>query len=361
MADKSFHILYVDDEPNNLTVFKATFRRSYKVFLANSGEEAIKILGEHDIHLIITDQRMPEMTGVEFLTEIRSSFPDPVRMILTGFSDVESIIDAINDGQVSRYITKPWDEQELRMAIENAREVFNLRRKNNELFVELQSRLEEQERTVQVFQQYVPEQVVKKVLTSSPESIYEGELRDVSAMFCDIRGFTQLSEELPAKDVVGILNHYYRMMTEVVEKHGGTVNQFVGDEVFAVFGAPIALHEHELKASLCGIEMVQTLDKINEICRNEYNKEIQVGIGINSGEVITGNMGSRAKLAYSVIGDTVNTAKRIESLTATRLNSVLIGESIYEKVQGHLKATPLEPIMVKGKKNKIQVYELVFP
>ena len=129
MIDKSFHVLYVDDEPHNLSAFRARFRRHYKIFVAGSGEEAINLLRDNFIHLIITDQRMPGMTGVEFLSKIRIDFPDPIRMILTGFSDTEAIINAINDGQISRYITKPWNEKELHIAIENAREVYQLRAK----------------------------------------------------------------------------------------------------------------------------------------------------------------------------------------------------------------------------------------
>lgn len=359
MADKSFHILYVDDEPNNLTVFRSTFRRSYKVLLASSGAEAIEVLKENKVHLIITDQRMPEMTGVEFLAKIRADFPDPIRMILTGFSDVESIIDAINEGQVSRYITKPWNDKELGMAIENARELSILREKNKSLFQELQLKLEEQERTLQVFQQYVPEPVVKKVLSGTAESIFEGEQRKVSVLFCDIRGFTSLSEELAPKKVVEILNHYYRVMTEVIESFGGTVNQFVGDEVFAVFGAPMAQNKHELQASLCSAEMIRKLADLNDMLKESYGCEIHVGIGINSGEVITGNMGSKAKMAYSIVGDTVNTGKRIESLTQEHKDRIFISESVYQEVQDHVEAKALGPIAVKGKKEKIQVYELV--
>ncbi|MEM7371507.1 MAG: adenylate/guanylate cyclase domain-containing protein [Bacteroidota bacterium] len=359
MIDKSFHILYVDDEKHNLSAFRALFRRSYNIFIANSGPEAIEILHENSIHLIITDQRMPGMTGVEFLGKIRIDFPDPIRMILTGFSDTEAIIDAINKGQVSRYITKPWNDKELHMEIESARELYQLRAKNKSLFRELQQRLEEQERTVQIFQRYVPEPVVKKVLSSSPDSIFEGEQRAVSVLFCDIRGFTSLSEQLPPRQVVGILNHYYRMMTEVVESYGGTVNQFVGDEVFAVFGAPMAQKDHEEQATLCAIEMIRTLDALNEICLESYQCEIHIGIGVNSGEVVAGNMGSSAHMAYSVVGDTVNTGKRIESLTKTKYDTIFISESIYRKVQDRVKARAHEPIAVKGKKEKIKVYEVL--
>ncbi len=137
MSLKDIHILYVDDEQNNLTAFKATFRRDFKIYTAISAAEGIKILDEEDIHILITDQRMPVMTGVEFLESILEKYPDMIRILLTGYTDIEAVIDAINKGQVYRYITKPWDETELRMTINNAFEVYNLKKENKELLVKL--------------------------------------------------------------------------------------------------------------------------------------------------------------------------------------------------------------------------------
>src|SRR6185312_5301415 len=109
MSNKKFSVLYIDDESHNLTAFMAEFRRYYNVFTTTSAREAIGILQKNDIDVIITDQRMPEMTGVQFLEAVISEFPNPVRMILTGFSDIDAITKAINTGSVLRYITKPWD------------------------------------------------------------------------------------------------------------------------------------------------------------------------------------------------------------------------------------------------------------
>ena len=130
-------ILYVDDEEDNLTVFKSTFRREFTIYLAKSGAEGIEILKNNEIHIIITDQRMPEMTGIQFLESVNGVYPDCIRMILTGFSDVEAIIEAINKGKVFRYITKPWNKEELRMTINNAFENYELKVKNSKLIEDL--------------------------------------------------------------------------------------------------------------------------------------------------------------------------------------------------------------------------------
>lgn len=141
-------ILYIDDEENNLLTFKSSFRRLYEVHTAISALEALEILEKEPIQLIITDQRMPDMTGTEFLAKIIPKFPDLIRMILTGFSEIGSIIEAINKGQVYRFILKPWDREELKMTIDNALEAFHLRQKNKELLSNLQKYNEELEQKV---------------------------------------------------------------------------------------------------------------------------------------------------------------------------------------------------------------------
>lgn len=136
--EEKIRILYIDDEENNLLAFKASFRREFKVFTAISAKAAREILEKEEIHIIITDQRMPEQTGVEFLESILDVYPEPIRMLLTGYSDIEAVIDAINKGRIYRYISKPWNETDLRMNIENAFEVFRLRRENKQLVEKLQ-------------------------------------------------------------------------------------------------------------------------------------------------------------------------------------------------------------------------------
>ncbi|OOG78043.1 response regulator [Algoriphagus sp. A40] len=131
--EEKIKILYVDDEENNLQAFKATFRRDYKIFLAISAKVGEEILEKEEIDIIITDQRMPEKTGVEFLESIIPIYPKPIRLLLTGYTDIQAVIDAINKGQVYHYLTKPWEEDYLRTVIKNAFEVYALRRENERL------------------------------------------------------------------------------------------------------------------------------------------------------------------------------------------------------------------------------------
>jgi response regulator RpfG family c-di-GMP phosphodiesterase len=132
---KKVGILYVDDEVNNLSSFKATFRSYYDIYIATSADEGRKILDEKgkEIEIIITDQRMPKTTGVEFLSSIVEAFPDPIRILLTGYSDIQAVIDAVNKGHIYQYISKPWEEQNLKMVLDKAYEVFSLRQENKQL------------------------------------------------------------------------------------------------------------------------------------------------------------------------------------------------------------------------------------
>jgi len=358
MANKKYSILYVDDEEQNLVSFKAAFRRNYNIFTALSGEEGLEILKKEPVDLIITDQRMPHMTGIQFLEKVIPQYPDTVRMILTGFSDVEAIIGAINTGRVFRYINKPWDETELNMTIENACQLSELQSKNKELILDLKQKVEEQEKILKLFMKYVPGPVVEKALQSTEDSILDGEQRSVSVLFCDIRGFTPMSEELTPKEVVTFLNDYYSCMTDVIRKYNGTVAQFVGDEIFAAFGAPIATENNEQSATYCALEMMDKLVDLNAKYKGKLNREIKMGIGINSGEVVAGNLGSEERIDYSLTGDTVNTGKRIETITKELPNTVLISETVYEKVNGLFIFDEFEPLYVKGKKEKIQVYAI---
>lgn len=133
MEEKNVHVLYIDDEVDNLTSFKATFRRNFTITTAESADEALKILKEETIHVILSDQRMPKMTGIEFFESIQKTYPDPIRILITGYTDINAVIDAINLGQVYKYLTKPWIEDDVKIFVEKAYEVYRLRKENIDL------------------------------------------------------------------------------------------------------------------------------------------------------------------------------------------------------------------------------------
>ena len=125
MSDKKINLLYVDDEENNLVSFKASFRLKYNVTIALSADEAMKILDKKPFEIIITDQRMPNMTGIEFLEKVLEKYPDPIRILLTGFTDYNAVIEAVNKGKIYHYLSKPWKEEELELTINNAYDAYS--------------------------------------------------------------------------------------------------------------------------------------------------------------------------------------------------------------------------------------------
>lgn len=133
MSEEKIAVLYVDDEENNLNSFRAAFRRDWNVYLANSPDQGRKILDEVKIEVIITDQRMPGETGVQFLESVLPLYPDPIRILLTGYADIQAVIDAVNKGQIYHYVSKPWNENQLRSLVFNAAEIYRLREQNRNL------------------------------------------------------------------------------------------------------------------------------------------------------------------------------------------------------------------------------------
>ncbi len=157
-------ILYVDDEVPLLTLFEAVFEDDFEIHTARSASDGLEILRQESIQLLITDQRMPEMTGVELLEAIGDEFPDMGRMILTAYLDVDAIIRAINGGRIDRYVNKPWEEDELRAAIESVLEIYEKRASRHRRIAQLETELTREQQLRQAFQQYVPADVLSDLL-----------------------------------------------------------------------------------------------------------------------------------------------------------------------------------------------------
>jgi PAS domain S-box-containing protein len=247
-------------------------------------------------------------------------------------------------------------EQKLQAAMEEERrrllEIEKTNRKLNKLIAR-------QKKTLELFIKYVPEPIVTKALSEKKDNIREGEQLEVALLFCDIRRFTTMAEQLSPQDVVHFLNEYYSMMSDVIKQHNGVINQFVGDEIFVSFGAPIPIENPEISSVHCAQEMVKKLKEINNVLSSTVNDEIVIGIGINYGPIIAGNLGSDDRLSYSITGDAVNTAKRIESLTQHLPNAILISQKIYDKTKDIVKTKPLGEVEIKGKNKKVGVFQVL--
>jgi adenylate cyclase len=194
------------------------------------------------------------------------------------------------------------------------------------------------------FSRYVSPKIIDKLLQKKHLNL-GGTRETITVFFMDVRGFTKLSESTPAEEVVKILNRYFDISTEIIHKHDGTVDKFVGDAVMAIFNAPTAVEDHELKAVQSALEIQREIKKWGRI---------QVGIGIHTGQAVVGNIGSKHKLDYTAIGDTVNTAARLEG--QTKAGDVVISKAVYDKVSHKFKTQHKEEVMVKGKAIPVELY-----
>lgn len=233
-----------------------------------------------------------------------------------------------------------------------------LKQLNTGLLKDMQQRIEQKDKILTLFSRFVPPEVINRHLQSEIVGFSDAELKHCAILFCDIRGYTSLVENETPGNAVKILNIFYTVMSDVIKSFNGMVVQYVGDEIFAIFGKPFSFPEYERNAVFCAIEMMNQLSIVNGLCKDIAKSPIKIGIGINAGEVITGTLGSDVKIEYCVTGNNVNTAKRIESLTTEQPDTILISETVYEKVEDLIEVKAWEPIKVKGRTALLQIYEV---
>lgn len=206
------------------------------------------------------------------------------------------------------------------------------------------------------FSSYMSDEVVNRLINSPSQLAVGGEKRTVTVIFSDLRGFTQLSEELPAEKVFSALNNYFAHMTAVIEKHGGMVDSFIGDAIMVVFGAPQEREHDALRAVACALEMQLALKDVNAINQQQGLPELAMGIGVNTGMAVVGNIGSEKRLQYSAIGSPVNLASRIQDLTIG--GQVLISEATRQAAGEHLEINGHLRVKVKGVAYPITIYDI---
>jgi class 3 adenylate cyclase len=362
---EAYNILYVDDEENNLNAFRAALRRDYNVFTALSGEEGMEILSKNDIHVVITDQRMPHMTGVQFLQRIPGD-QDNIRIILTGFTDMESIIEAINTGKVYRYIKKPWDKDELKITIDNAVETVMLRRKNKKLIYELQVNNEQlevkvQQRTREIERQKEIIEMAKAqsdslLLNILPDEIAE-ELKkfgksyarkhsQVSVLFSDIKGFSSIAETLTPVKLITQLDEVFGAFDNIIAKYDMEKIKTIGDAYMCACGLPKSDDENAVKAVKAGLDMQRFINEFGLANKIQNLPAFEVRVGIHTGPLVAGVVGLK-KFAYDIWGDTVNLASRMEQ--HSEAGKVNVSGETYQLIRDHFRCTYRGRIETKSK------------
>ena len=206
-----------------------------------------------------------------------------------------------------------------------------------------------------IFQKYVPQELIDRFF-ENPESMLVGENRVLSVLFSDIRSFTSISEAMNPDDLVQSLNQYFSVMVDIIMSHNGIIDKYIGDAIMAFFGAPVKREDDAYQSVLAGLEMCKSLELFNSAQRAAGRPEFEIGVGINYGVVTVGNIGTEKKMDYTVIGDMVNLASRMEGLTKYYQVPLLISQSLQQKIDGRLPTRLLDKVAVKGKSFGVRVY-----
>jgi len=211
-----------------------------------------------------------------------------------------------------------------------------------------------------MFSSYVSKRIVDELIRDPSKARLGGERKEITVLFSDIRGFTSFSEKHQPEEVVSMLNEYLGAMTDIVFKYDGTLDKFIGDAIMALWGAPIGQPDHAERAVRCALAMGEKLGELQKKWADEGKPVLDTGIGINTGEMVVGNMGAEGKkMDYTVIGDHVNLGARVESLTRQYNNHIIITEFTYEKVKDIVEVNKLGSVTVKGKERPLVIYDLV--
>jgi adenylate cyclase len=207
-------------------------------------------------------------------------------------------------------------------------------------------------------ERFLSSAIVEKILASPDQIHLGGENQEATILFADIRSFTRMAEKMEPQKVVELLNEYFTEMTDLIFENGGTLDKYLGDGIMALFGAPIARPDDALRSAKTAVEMQRAMVRLNEDWQARGQPAMQAGIGINTGPVTAGNIGSTKRMDYTVIGDAVNLASRLCAKAAG--GQILVSESSYRLLAGEMPARKLDPMLVKGKAAPVEVYEIVW-
>lgn len=342
-------ILVVDDESDLEALIKQKFRQKirenkYEFIFAFNGKNALEQLEKHtDVDVVLSDINMPEMDGLTLLTKLAENNSLLKSVIVSAYGDMDNIRTAMNRGAFD-FITKPINFEDLELTMEKTikhvkqlRETMQAIKENN------------------ILKMYVDETVLNFMGSREYESsIMVNETIEATVAFIDICSFTSISEKEAPDTVVRLLNNYFEVIVKEIIDQGGYIDKFIGDAIMAVFKGDYHL-DRSIDACLAVREKIKNLPELKEL--NGYAPN--VSIGINSGEMISGNIGSSTlrRLDYTVIGDTVNIAQRLQSAAAP--GQIIINQTAYELIKESFKCIKIDDVLLKNKQNPVTIYNVV--
>ena len=348
---ESGSILVVDDDRVNRTLLARTLEAlGHRVVTAPTGREALDLLHAYEPDIVLLDIVMPGMDGITVLERIKG---DPALrsvpvIMISALEDFDSVVRCVELG-AEDYLQKPFDAVLLRARIRAGLDKRRVQRL-------------ERARVRDVFARFLPEPMVDEVLSRADGDLRLGGVRLVStALFADLRSFTTFAERTSPDDVIAVLNRYLGEMSDAVLDNGGTLVAYLGDGLIAVFGAPIPCDDHADRAVAAAREMLQDrLPRFNAwALEHGCGEAFRMGIGMSSGPLMSGNVGSERRLEYTAIGDTVNTASRLESLTKELGHALLVSESTLDLLTAPVAdLVYVDEVRVRGRSARTRVWGL---
>ncbi len=352
-------ILVVDDnEINRDLLSRYLGRQGHTVRVADNGRKALEMIATGAFDLVLLDIMMPELNGYEVLQHLKQSetWRELPVIMISALDEIDSAVRCIELG-AEDYLRKPFNPVLLRARVQACLEKKRLRDlkvEQQRQLTELNAALELRNRFIrQTFGSYLSDEIVDAILEEGGLKI-GGEKRRASMLMADLRGFTSISERLPAEDVVAMINIYLETMTAIIQKYQGTIDEFIGDGILVIFGAPILRPDDALRAVACAVEMQLAMTSVNYRNRQAGYPEVALGIGINTGEVVMGNIGSKKRIKYAVVGRAVNLTARIESYTVG--GQIFISESTLDECGDICRIDTAMQVMPKGVKQPLTIH-----
>ena len=338
-------VLVVDDEPPNRDLLSRRLgNEGHVVVEADSGSAALGLIEDEAFDLVLLDLMMPEMDGLQTLETIRKthSLSELPVIMATARSAGEDVVAALRRG-ANDYVTKPFD---FSVVLARVRTQLALRAAGREIEV-LAQQLEIRNAFLRrTFGRYISDEVVTSLLENDDGLDMTGERRRVSVLMVDIRGFTVLTERLNPRDIVTVLNAYLKKMSEVIEGYRGLIDEFIGDGILALFGAFEQGDDDAQRSVACAIAMQHAIRVVNDSLQARGLPAIEIGVGIATGEVVVGNIGSERRSKHTAIGSAINLAARIEGFTDG--GEILISPATYDDLHSLVDVAVVRELQPKG-------------
>jgi len=346
-ADRAYALLK-DDSTGDFALRAARFREDRHAENQRPMSQTVlhKVVSER-VSLLVADASTDERFGTQ-----RSIATQGIRSIMCVPLGIGSSIFGVVTADTLRS-KNAFDDEDLKMLTAIAQQASVALEQ-----VRLSRKLEEDTRTRGLLERYLPPELVEQAVSRKLQLNPGGELKALTILFSDIRGFTGMSERMEPGEIVELVNEYFGMMVEVLFRHGGTLDKFIGDSIMAFWGAPLARPDDPLRAVRCAVEMQEKLSQFNSLMANSNQLPIPVGIGINTGRAVVGNLGSARRYEYTVLGDAVNIASRVQQFAEP--GQILITGSTFDAVRSDVKVEEMPPAELRGRQAKVPLYRVLW-